>query len=202
MPRFSMTRHKSKFISLKDYYQKNVTLKMKEKYGYSHDLAVPKITKVIINTGTGKIKEDRKLLETVKSDLAKITGQIPKLTRAKKAIAGFKIRKGDAVGFMITLRGKRMYDFCQKLIEIVLPRIRDFRGLKPQGFDRRGNFNFGILEQLAFPEIKAEETEKVFPLEITIVTSAKGDQVAQSLLEFLGFIFITPKSEKKEVING
>lgn len=192
-------------MNFKEHYQKIVIPKMLRIHGYKNSLAVPKLVKVVINSGLGKIREDQKLLNQAKEDLKSITGQAAEIRRSKKAISGFKLRQGEPIGLRVTLRGKRMYDFCQKLVGIVLPRIRDFRGLNPQGFDGGGNFNLGISEQIVFPEIKAEKAEKIFPLQITLVTTTSDDRIAKSLLESFGFIFAENKNLpqiKKVRTNG
>lgn len=157
-------------------------------------LAVPRIVKVVVSSGIGQIKTNPKFEEIVAEGLALITGQKPAERRARKAISGFKIRQGDKVGMVVTLRGKRMEDFTRKLANIVLPRVRDFRGLNPQGFDKNGNYTIAITEQLFFPEITSEKSEVIFGMAITIVTTAKDNQEGQKLLEAWGFPF-----KKKEL---
>jgi large subunit ribosomal protein L5 len=171
---------------LKELYQKDVIPKMKEKFGFKNDLAVPRLEKIVVNVGI-KSETDPKFHEVMKDTLAVITGQKPIETKAKKAIAGFKIKKGQKIGLKVTLRGDRMYDFLDKLINIVLPRTRDFKGVS-SAFDGRGNLSMGFKEQIAFPEIE-EGTDKTFGLEITISTNAKKDQEAKELLRFLGMPF-------------
>lgn len=152
--------------------------------------AVPHISKVVINTGVGKSLQDPKLLELVINELKQITGQTPVVTCARKSIAGFKVRQGSAVGVKVTLRGKKMYDFLDKLILVALPRVRDFRGISYQGFDGHGNYTLGIEEHIVFPEIVFESVEKIFGLEITIATTAGNDEAGRTLLTALGFPFI------------
>ena len=174
---------------LKEKYIKQVIPALKEKFGYKNDLAVPKLEKVIVNVGIGHSLKDPKFKETVENTLKRITGQKPVERKAKKAISGFKIRKDQIVGMMVTLRGRRMYDFVDKLINIALPRTRDFRGLNPKSLDRKGNFTIGLREHLAFPEIKADEVEKIHGLEVVIATTAKDDERGLELLKLLGFPF-------------
>ena len=188
-------------LKLKEIYQKEVIDKMKKEFGYKNTFEVPKIEKIVMNVGIGKSKEDPKIFDFITNGLMIITGQKPAATKAKKAIAGFKIRKGDKIGLKTTLRGQRMYDFLERLIRISLPRIRDFRGLKINGFDKKGNYNFGIKEHIIFAEIKYDKTEKFFGVQICIKTTAKNDKEAKELLTFLGFPFekvIQQKSIKIE----
>lgn len=168
-------------------YKKEVIPQMKEKFGYKNSMAVPRIVKVVINTGIGKAIKEEKLQESIANELAKITGQKPVPTLAKGAISGFKIRKGMAVGLKVTLRGKRMYDFLERLIGATIPRIRDFRGLPVKSIDNGGNFNIGIKEHIVFPEIAHEEIKFILSLEATIVTSAKKREEAIELFKLLGF---------------
>jgi large subunit ribosomal protein L5 len=156
-------------------------------------LAKPRVLKVVVNTGIKEAAKDEGLLVKISEELAKITGQKPKICRAKKSIAGFKLTKGDPIGLKVTLRGKRMMDFLKKLFLIVLPRVKDFRGLSPKGFDGRGNYTLGIREHSIFPEIDFSKTERNFGLEITLVTNAKTDEEAKSLLESLGAPFVRPR---------
>jgi len=161
--------------------EKNLNLKNK--------MAVPCLIKVVLNVGIGKNQENPKFKESVSANLAAITGQKPKVTRAKKAISGFKIRQNDEIGMVVTLRGGRMYDFTYKLANIVLPRMRDFRGLKKNGFDKNGNFTLAIREQTIFPEISHEKSEILHGMSITFVSSAKNNNEGKLLLEALGFPF-------------
>ncbi|MDI6591654.1 MAG: 50S ribosomal protein L5 [Patescibacteria group bacterium] len=178
---------------LREKYQKEVIPEMMKKFGYTNALAVPKIEKVVVNCGFGKLisgktsEEQKKIYEAILEDLALITGQLPILTRAKKSISGFKIRKGLPVGAQVTLRGKRMYDFLERLIHIGLPRSRDFRGIDPKSLDKEGNLTIGIKEHIAFPEISPEKVKNIFGLEITVVTTAKNKEEGLELLKLLGF---------------
>ncbi len=176
-------------MSLRKKYIQQVIPVMKEKFGYKNDLAVPKLKKVIVNVGIGQSLKDPKFKETIENTVKRITGQKPVERKAKKAISGFKIRKDQIVGMMVTLRRERMYDFIDKLINITLPRTRDFRGLDPKSMDGHGNFAIGFKEHLAFPEIKADEVERLHGLEVVVVTSAKDDERGLELLRLLGFPF-------------
>lgn len=176
-------------MGLKELYKKEIIPQMRNKFGYKNNLAVPRVEKVVINVGTGPALKDVKLLDTMVENLKKITGQIPQRRQAKKAISGFGIRKGMVVGLRVTLRANRMYDFLDKLANVVLPRTRDFRGINPKGFDGQGNYTLGIKEHTVFPEIKTEDVEKIHGLEISIVTTAKKDEEGKELLRLLGFPF-------------
>jgi len=160
---------------------------MRERFGYKNDLAVPKIEKVVVNAGIGKFLKDEKAQETIINDLAKITGQKPVYTLARKAISGFKIRKGMKVGLKVTLRKKRMYDFLDRLIHVAIPRIRDFRGIPEKSIDKEGNLSIGIKEHIIFPEIAHEDVKLIFGFEVTIVTNAKTREEAIELFKLLGF---------------
>ncbi|EKE14475.1 MAG: hypothetical protein ACD_12C00489G0001 [uncultured bacterium] len=175
-------------------YQKEIIPEMKKNLGYKNDLAIPKILKVTLNIGTGQGMKDEKFLEMVVNTLKRITGQKPITTSAKKSISEFKIRKGLSVGVKVTLRGRRMYEFIDKLINVALPRVRDFRGLKPESIDDQGNLNIGFDEHIAFPEIKVEEVERLHGLEVAISTNAKNRKEGLTLLKLLGFPFA--KGEK------
>lgn len=171
---------------------------LKEKMNLKNSLAIPKIIKVTVNVGIGKTKENPKFKEEVIENLKVITSQKPKVTKARKAISGFKIREGDEVGLVVTLRGKRMNDFIYKLAHIVLPRMRDFRGLSPKNFDKNGNFTLGLTEQIVFPEISHEKAENLHGLSITISTTAGNPHDSQLLLEVLGFPFKNSILKHKE----
>lgn len=170
---------------LKSNYLKLVP-DLKNKLGLGSVSAVPKVVKVVLNVGAGKALIDPKLIDQIVVDMGLIAGQKPVVTKAKKAIAGFKIRENNPIGVMVTLRGQRMYDFLDKLIHVTLPRVRDFQGLPDTGFDGQGNYNMGIKEHIAFPEIVFENVDKVLSLQITIVTTAKDDEAARMLLTELG----------------
>jgi len=173
--------------SLKQKYTKEVIPKMKEKFGYKNDLAVPKILKAVVNTGFNPDKKNEKIQEEISNDIALITGQKPSSRQVKKAEAGFKIREGMIVGLAVTLRKKRMYDFLDRLVNIVLPRIRDFRGLSIKNVDKNGNLNIGIKEQIVFPEISAENVKNIFGLQVTAVTTASNQEEGLELFRLLGF---------------
>jgi len=180
-------------VKLKEKYKKEVIPLMQEKFGYKSPLAVPRIEKVVINSGFGRLvvgkssEEQKKLSSSVLDDLSLLSGQRPVLTRAKKAIAGFKIRKEMPIGAAVTLRGKKMYDFLERLIHIVLPRTRDFRGIGLKSFDKKGNLTIAVREQIVFPEILPEKTRTIFGLEITVVSAAKNREQGIELLRLLGF---------------
>lgn len=175
--------------SLKEKYFDRVIPQMIDRFNYSNTLAVPRIVKVTINRGVGEAKTDSKILDQTIEELKLITEQKPVVRRARKSIAGFKIRKGMAIGCMVTLRGDRMYSFLDKLINVAIPRIRDFKGFTSKSFDGRGNFNMGITEQLIFPEIPYEKVGKIMGMNISITTTAKTDEEGKVLLELIGFPF-------------
>lgn len=162
---------------------------MMKKFGYKNKLAVPKIEKVIINMGVGEAKDNPKVLESAVSDLIIISGQKPVVTKAKKSVAAFKIREGMPIGCKVTLRGERMYDFIDRLINLALPRVRDFRGVNPDAFDGRGNYALGIKEQLIFPEIEYDKIDKVRGMDVIFVTTANTDEEARELLRLFGMPF-------------
>ena len=174
---------------LQEKYNSEIRPAMKEKFNYSSVMQIPKLEKIVINMGVGEVKENAKALESAIRDMEMITGQKAIVTKAKKAIATFKIRQGMNIGCKVTLRGEKMYTFLDKLISISLPRVRDFRGLSPKSFDGRGNYTIGIKEQLIFPEIKFDEVVKVRGMDIVIVTTAKTNEEAFDLLKELGVPF-------------
>lgn len=175
-------------MSLREQYQSKVIPIFRERFRLPAT-AVPKVTKVVVHVGVGKILKEPKALETVEKTLARITGQKVVSTLARKSIAGFKSRKGLAIGRLVTLRGRRMEDFLEKMIAVALPRIRDFRGLDPKSFDGRGNYSLGFKEHLVFPEIRPDEVEQIHGLEVTVHTNASNDEKGRLLLESLGFPF-------------
>jgi large subunit ribosomal protein L5 len=175
--------------SLKTRYQETIVPKLKEQFGYSNIHQVPKVIKVTVNRGLGEASQNAKALESSLSELATITGQKPVVTRAKKAIAGFKIREGMPVGVMVTLRSARMYAFLDRLINLALPRIRDFRGISPNSFDGRGNYSLGIREQLIFPEIDYDRIDQIRGMDISIITTASTDEEGRALLKEMGMPF-------------
>lgn len=174
---------------LKERYPEEIAPKLKEQFGYENVLEIPKVLKVIVNRGLGEASQNAKALESSLTELANITGQKPVVTRAKKAIAGFKIREGMPVGVMVTLRSTKMYAFLDRLIHLALPRIRDFRGISPKSFDGRGNYTLGIKEQLIFPEIEYDSIDQIRGMDISIVTTAKTDEEGRALLKEMGMPF-------------
>ncbi|MFW6264516.1 MAG: 50S ribosomal protein L5 [Bacillota bacterium] len=170
-------------------YREEILPKLMDKFNYESVMAAPKVEKLVINVGLGDAKEDQKLLETVVEEMAAITGQKPVVTRAKKSVANFKIREGMPIGVKVTLRGGLMWEFLYKLINVTLPRIRDFRGVSPKSFDGRGNYSLGIKEHTVFPEINIDQIEKVHGLEVSIVTTAETDEEAHELLKLMGMPF-------------
>ena len=174
---------------LKELYNSEIKKNMKAKFNYKNDLCVPKLEKVVINMGVGEAKDNAKLLDSAVKDLQQITGQHVVVTRAKKAIANFKIREGMPIGCKCTLRGEKMYEFIDRLINLSLPRVRDFRGVNPNGFDGRGNYSLGIKEQIIFPEIEFDKIDKIRGMDICFVTTAKTDAEAKELLAMFNMPF-------------
>ncbi len=174
---------------LLEKYQQQVVPQLMEKFVYKNKLAVPKIQKIVVNMGVGRAIDNKKLIEEATKHLSIITGQKPLITKAKKAISGFKLRQGQAIGCKVTLRGKRMFEFLDRLISVVLPRIRDFRGLSPKSFDGRGNYTLGLTEQIVFPEISVDTVEFVQGMDITLRISGKSDEQSCELLKLLGMPF-------------
>lgn len=174
---------------IREIYENEIADAMIKKFGYKNRLAVPKIEKVIINMGVGEAKENAKILDAAVGDLTIISGQKPIVTRAKKSIAAFKLREGMPIGCKVTLRGERMYDFIDRLINLALPRVRDFRGVNPDAFDGRGNYALGIKEQLIFPEIEYDKVDKVRGMDVIFVTTAQTDEEARELLRLFGMPF-------------
>ena len=174
---------------LQEKYENEVKQAMMDKFGYKNVMEVPKLEKIVINMGVGEAKDNSKVLESAVADLTLITGQKPILTRAKKSVANFKIRENMPLGCKVTLRKSKMYEFCDKLVSIALPRVRDFRGVSDKSFDGRGNDSLGIKEQLIFPEIEYDKIDKVRGMDIIFVTTANTDEEARELLRFLGMPF-------------
>jgi large subunit ribosomal protein L5 len=174
---------------LKEFYRKEVAPALTKQFGYKSPMQVPRITKIVLNMGVGEAIGDKKLLDNAAGDMQKIAGQKPVVTKARKAIAGFKIREGYPIGCMVTLRQDRMYEFLDRLITVALPRVRDFRGVSGRSFDGRGNFNMGVKEQIIFPEIEYDKVDKVRGMNITITTTAKNDAEAKALLAAFKFPF-------------
>jgi len=174
---------------LKERYIADVMPVLQKEFGYKNVMAVPKITKVVVNMGLGEGTQNAKIVETGAEELSKITGQKASVTRSKKSIAQFKVRKGMPIGAMVTLRGERMFEFLDRLIAIALPRVRDFRGVSAKGFDGRGNFTLGLRDQLLFPEIDYLKVDKARGMNISVVTTAKTDEEARRLLQLIGMPF-------------
>ncbi|NET56334.1 MAG: 50S ribosomal protein L5 [Symploca sp. SIO2E6] len=174
---------------LKSFYQEKIVPKLKEQFGYQNIHQVPRLVKITVNRGLGEASQNAKALESSLSEIAIITGQKPVVTRAKKAIAGFKIRQGMPVGVMVTLRSERMYSFLNRLIHLALPRIRDFRGISPRSFDGRGNYSLGIREQLIFPEVDYDSIDQIRGMDIAIITTANTDEEGRALLKEMGMPF-------------
>ncbi len=176
-------------LALKERFNKEATPKLIKEFGYKNTMEVPRLVKVVLNIGIGEAVQNARALEAAESDLAAISGQHPVTTRAKRSIAAFKLREGMPVGLKVTLRGRRMIEFLDKLINVVLPRIRDFQGVNPDGFDGMGNYTIGFKEQIIFPEIDFDKVDKLRGLEATIVTTAQTDAEGRRLLELLGMPF-------------
>ncbi len=174
---------------MKDFYRKEVAPALTKQFGYKTPMQVPRIEKIVLNMGVGEATADRKILDNAVADMTKISGQKPVITKARKAIAGFKIREGYPIGCMVTLRQERMYEFLDRLVTVALPRVRDFRGVSGRGFDGRGNYNMGIKEQIIFPEIEYDKIDAIRGMNITITTTAKSDAEAKALLAAFKFPF-------------
>jgi large subunit ribosomal protein L5 len=174
---------------LKDQYREEIAPALKERFGIENPMRVPRLEKIVVNMGVGEAAQNSRALDGAMEDLAKITGQKPQLRRARKSIAGFKIREGMPVGARVTLRGERMWEFLDRLISVALPRVRDFRGISPNSFDGRGNFALGLREQLIFPEISYDSIDTTRGLDVAVVTTAQTDEEARELLRLLGMPF-------------
>jgi large subunit ribosomal protein L5 len=174
---------------LKEKYKKEVVLALMKKFGYKNVMQVPKLEKIVVNVGVGDAIQNVKLLDSAVSDLSNITGQKPAIRRARKAISNFKLKAGMPIGCMVTLRKDRMYEFFDRLVNVAIPRIRDFRGISPKSFDGRGNYNLGMEEQIIFPEIEYDKVEKIRGMNITICTTAKTDEEGFELLKTMGMPF-------------
>lgn len=175
--------------SLKDKYKNEVAPALKDKFKYTSAMQIPKLEKIVLNMGVGDVKENAKALDAAAHDMALITGQKPIITKAKKSVAAFKLREGMNIGCKVTLRGDRMYEFADRLLNVALPRVRDFRGVPGNSFDGRGNYSMGVKEQLIFPEIDYDKVEKIRGMDITFVTTAKNDEEAKELLKLIGMPF-------------
>ena len=174
---------------LKDRYQTDVVPALRKEFGYKNVMAVPRIHKVVVNMGLGEATANAKIIDTGADELGRITGQKPVTRRSKKSIAAFKVRKGMPIGTMVTLRGERMWEFLDRLMTIALPRVRDFKGVSPRGFDGRGNYTLGLRDQLMFPEIDYMKVDKARGMNVSVVTTAKTDEEARKLLQFIGMPF-------------
>ena len=174
---------------LKEQYKNEIAPALNKKFGYKSTMQIPKLDKIIINVGAGEAKENEKIIDSIMSDLAQITGQKPIPCRAKKSVANFKLRQGQVIGVKVTLRGERMYEFVDRLFNVALPRVRDFRGINGNSFDGRGNYAFGIKEQMIFPEIDFDKIDAVRGMDICFVTTAKTDEEAKELLKLMGAPF-------------
>ena len=174
---------------LRERYEKDVAPALDKEFGYGNVMAIPRIEKVVVNMGLGEATQNAKIVDTGADEIGRITGQKPVITRAKKSIAQFKVRKGMPIGTMVTLRGERMWEFLDRLMSVALPRVRDFRGVSPRGFDGRGNYTLGLKDQLLFPEIDYMKVDKARGMNISVVTTAKTDQESRKLLQLLGMPF-------------
>jgi len=174
---------------LHEVYKDKVVAELQEKFGFSSVMQVPQIEKITLNMGVGEALADKKILDNAVADLAAISGQKPLITKARKSVAGFKVREGYPIGCKVTLRGERMWDFFERLVSIAIPRIRDFRGVSAKSFDGRGNYSMGVREQIIFPEIDYDKVDRVRGMDITITTSAKTDEEGRALLEAFNFPF-------------
>ncbi len=177
---------------LKQRYRDEIAPELRDELGIENVMQTPTLAKIVVNVGMGEASQNRGIIDDVAAELAAITGQRPKINRARKSIAGFKLREGSAVGASVTLRGDRMWEFYDRLVAVAIPRVRDFRGLNPRSFDGRGNYTFGLTEQLVFPEIDYDSVSSVRGMDITIVTTATDDATGRALLEKLGFPFRRP----------
>ncbi len=174
---------------LKDLYKSKIIDELKGQFGYKNLMAVPKISRVVVSMGVGRAVQDKKFMEAAKKDLMMITGQMPMMCKAKKSVSNFKVRQGNETGLKVTLRGVRMYEFMDRLVSLAIPRVRDFRGLNPKGFDGRGNYSMGLNEQTVFPEVDPAKIEFTQGMNVTFVTTAKTDDEARKLLSCFGMPF-------------
>ena len=174
---------------LREQYENEIKTELTKKFGYKNVMQIPKLDKIVINMGVGEAKENAKVLDSAVKDLTEISGQKPVITKAKKSVANFKLREGMNIGCKVTLRGERMYEFADRLINLALPRVRDFRGVSPDSFDGRGNYALGIKEQIIFPEIEYDKVDKVRGMDIIFVTTAKTDEESRELLRLFGMPF-------------
>ena len=175
---------------MQEMYKAKVAPALMEKFSYKSVMQIPKLEKIVVNIGMGEAKDNPKAIEAAMSDLAAITGQAPVITKARKSVANFKLREGMNIGCKVTLRGEKMYEFLDRLINVALPRVRDFRGINPNSFDGRGNYSLGVKEQLIFPEIDYDKIDKIRGMDIIVVTTAKTDEEARELLSLMGAPFV------------
>ncbi|MGJ8526597.1 50S ribosomal protein L5 [Halomonadaceae bacterium LMG 33818] len=175
--------------NLKQQYKDEVVAKLTEQFGYANVMQVPRVTKITLNMGVGEATSDKKLIDFATADLEKLSGQKPIVTKARKSVAGFKVREGWPIGVKVTLRSDRMWDFLDRLVNIAIPRVRDFRGLNPKSFDGRGNYSMGVREQIIFPEIEYDKIDRIRGLDITVTTTANSDEEGRALLSALNFPF-------------
>ena len=200
MTRALLFQRRGKIMArLRDLYKSKIVPELTKEFGYKNPMAVPRMRKIVVSMGVGKAVQDKKFLEAAKKDLMMITGQMPVVCKAKKSVSSFKVRKGMENGLKVTIRGVRMYEFMDRLINLAIPRVRDFRGLNPNSFDGRGNYSMGLAEQSVFPEINPAQIEFQQGMNITFVTTAKTDKEAKRLLSLFGMPFrdlAVPKSEK------
>jgi large subunit ribosomal protein L5 len=185
-----------KMVRLQEVYKEKVVPELKSRFSYDNVMAVPRLQKIVVNMGVGKATDNKKRLEDAVRDLSTVTGQKPLVTRAKKSVASFKLREGNEIGCKVTLRGKRMYEFMDRLISLAMPRIRDFRGFSPKGFDGRGNYSLGLAEQTVFPEINIDKIEFTQGMDITFVISGGNDDASRELLTLLGFPFSRAEEQR------
>ena len=174
---------------MKDFYRSDVAPALMERFGYKSPMQIPKLEKIVVNVGCGEAKDNTKIVDAIVKDIETITGQHPTICRAKKSVANFKLREGVPIGVKVTLRGDRMYEFLDRLFNVALPRVRDFRGINPNAFDGRGNYNMGLKEQLIFPEIEFDKIDKVRGMDICFVTTATTDEEGRELLRLMGAPF-------------
>lgn len=179
----------AKQMSMRERYEKEAVPALMKDFGYKSKMQVPRIKKIVVNMGMGEALANNKILDAAAAELTQITGQKPVLTRARKSIANFKLREGQAIGVMVTLRSERMYEFLQRLIGVALPRVRDFKGVSNKAFDGAGNYTLGIREQIIFPEINYDQVEKIKGMNVTVVTSATSDEEGRALLKYMGMPF-------------
>lgn len=182
---------------LRDLYKSKVVPEMTKEFGYKNPMAVPKMEKIVVSMGVGRATQDKKFLELAKSDLTMITGQMPVVCKAKKSVSNFKVREGNETGLKVTVRGVRMYEFMDRLINLAIPRVRDFRGLSPKAFDGRGNYSMGLSEQSVFPEINPAKVEFQQGMNITFITTAKTDEEARRMLALFGMPFKTTEQQQE-----